>query len=418
MTSTTLPVKPLTIGIVAGEVSGDALGADFMQKMNAIHPHIRWVGVGGAQMMAQGLDSVIQMSRLSVMGLVEVIKHLPDLLRAKKEILTAFDDTKIDVFVGIDAPDFNLRLGKVLKPKDVYCVQYVSPSVWAWRENRIRGIKAATDLVLCLFPFELGVYAKHKHPAVCVGHPLLAKLSADTRAQADKRAELINALPKFPDLAKLNNAKQVICLMAGSRTSEINAILPLLIDSAKLLANQQADCQFILPVVSQAHAELVQAYCQTHAGELADSIHIVHNDGQFLYTSNLGLSQACMNISDVVLLASGTATLECLLLERPMVVVYKVSAMTYAIAKRLVKIPYVSLPNILSHQQIGQAIVPELIQADATAMAVSQQAQMILADTTKQTTKLQQTAKTLRADSHANPAQAVLDGFYKNKAAL
>ena len=153
MTQSTLPIKPLTIGIVAGEVSGDALGADFMQQMNAIHPNIRWVGVGGVQMAAQGLHSVIELSRLSVMGLVEVVKHLPDLLRAKKEILTAFDDTKIDVFVGIDAPDFNLRLGKVLKPNGVYCVQYVSPSVWAWRENRIHGIKAATDLVLCLFPF-------------------------------------------------------------------------------------------------------------------------------------------------------------------------------------------------------------------------------------------------------------------------
>lgn len=415
MTQSTLSTKPLTIGIVAGEVSGDALGADFMQQMNAIHPNIRWVGVGGVQMAAQGLHSVIELSRLSVMGLVEVIKHLPDLLRAKKEILTAFDDVKIDVFVGIDAPDFNLRLGKVLKPNGVYCVQYVSPSVWAWRENRIHGIKAATDLVLCLFPFELGVYAKHQHPAVCVGHPLLAKLSADTRSLSDKRTELITALPQYPDLARLLAAEQVICLMAGSRTSEINAILPLLIDSAKLLAKQQADCQFILPVVSQAHSELVHAYCQTHANELTDGIHIVHNDGQFSYTSNLGLSQACMNISDVVLLASGTATLECLLLERPMVVVYKVSAITYAIAKRLVKIPYVSLPNILSHQQIGQAIVPELIQADATAMAVSRQAQMILADTSKQTHSLHQTAMRLRADSHANPAQAVLDGFFKHK---
>lgn len=416
MTQSTLPIKPLTIGIVAGEVSGDALGADFMQQINAIHPNIRWVGVGGVQMAAQGLHSVIEMSRLSVMGLVEVVKHLPDLLRAKKEILTAFDDAKIDVFVGIDAPDFNLRLGKVLKPSGVYCVQYVSPSVWAWRENRIHGIKAATDLVLCLFPFELGVYAKHKHPAVCVGHPLLAKLSADTRSLSDKRTELMTALPQYPYLARLLAAEQVICLMAGSRTSEINAILPLLIDSAKLLANQQANCQFILPVVSQAHSELVQTYCQTHASELANSIHIVHNDGQFSYTSSLGLSQACMNISDVVLLASGTATLECLLLERPMVVVYKVSAITYAIAKRLVKIPYVSLPNILSHQQIGQAIVPELIQTDATAMAVNEHAQIILADTGKQTALLHQTAMTLRADSHANPAQAVLDEFFKHKA--
>lgn len=418
MPNTTLPIKPLTIGIVAGEVSGDAIGGDFMQKMNAIHPNIRWVGVGGTQMMAQGLNSVIEMTRLSVMGLVEVLKHLPDLMRAKTQILAAFDEAKIDLFVGIDAPDFNLRLGKVLKPQGVYCVQYVSPSVWAWRENRIHNIKASSDLVLCLFPFELDVYTKHKHPAICVGHPLLAELSADPRSQADKRSEFVNALSQYPKLTQLCHAKQVICLMAGSRTSEVTAILPLLIDSAKLLLNKHNDCQFILPVVSREHARLVQTYCQQHATDLADRIHIIHNEGQFSYRSNLKLSQACVNISDVVLLASGTATLECLLLERPMVVVYKVSNITYAIAKRLIKIPYVSLPNILSHQQIGRAIVPELIQSGATATAVSDQALMILSDIGEQSSQLYQVATTLRADSRTNPAQAVLDGYASTNKAI
>lgn len=406
--------KQLTIGIVAGEISGDALGADFMQQMNAIHPYIRWVGVGGTQMAAQGLASVIEMSRLSVMGLVEVIKHLPDLLSAKKEILAAFTDAKIDMFIGIDAPDFNLRLGKVLKPQGVYCVQYVSPSVWAWRENRIHGIMAATDLVLCLFPFELGVYAKHKHPAACVGHPLLGKLTADSRALVNRRQELIAALPQFA-LNNIHNNQPLICLMAGSRTSEISAILPLLIESAQKISQTVPNCQFILPVVSHEHAQLVQDFCQSHTANLSDSMHIVHNDGRYAYTDGLGLSQACMNASDVVLLASGTATLECLLLERPMVVVYKVSRITYAIAKRLVKIPYVSLPNILSNQQIGTAIVPELIQADANSDAVSQHALAILHNPSEQTQKLTQTARTLRADSHANAAQAVLDGYFGNQ---
>lgn len=170
---TPLHYRPLVIGIVAGEVSGDALGADFMRQMNNVRDDIVWVGVGGSQMAAQGLHSVIDMSRLAVMGLVEVLSHLADLFKARDEILAAFDNASIDMFIGIDAPDFNLRLGKKLKTQGIFCVQYVSPSIWAWREGRIEKIKQATHLVLCLFPFELPVYAKHQHPAVCVGHPLL-----------------------------------------------------------------------------------------------------------------------------------------------------------------------------------------------------------------------------------------------------
>jgi lipid-A-disaccharide synthase len=193
VTTVDVVYRPLVIGIVVGEVSGDALGADFMRQMNNLRDDIVWVGVGGNQMQAEGLTSVIDMSRLAVMGLIEVIKHLPDLFKARDEILAAFDTASIDMFIGIDAPDFNLRLGKVLKAKGIFSVQYVSPSIWAWREDRIEKIKQATHLVLCLFPFELPVYQKHGHPAVCVGHPLLKTINpALTRTPTQElRRELI-----------------------------------------------------------------------------------------------------------------------------------------------------------------------------------------------------------------------------------
>ena len=216
------PTQALTIGIVAGEVSGDSLGADLMAKLSAICSSVRFVGVGGSKMCQHNLTPLIDMQRLSVMGLAEVVRHLPDLLLAKAQILQGFDNACIDLFIGIDAPDFNLRLAKTLKPKGVFCVQYVSPSIWAWRENRIHTIKRATDLVLCLFPFELPVYQKHKHPAVCVGHPLIHSLCPPN----DKKTFINNYL------AKLNLSKTpLINLMAGSRNSEIKAILPLLLQS-------------------------------------------------------------------------------------------------------------------------------------------------------------------------------------------
>lgn len=413
--------KPLTIGIIAGEVSGDALGADFMAKMNAIYPDVRWVGVGGHLMTKQGLCSVIDMSRLSVMGLVEVIKHLPDLLAAKKEILTAFAKHNIDLFVGIDAPDFNLRISQALKKHSllntVFCVQYVSPSVWAWREGRIHGIKAATDLVLCLFPFELNVYQKHHHPAVCVGHPLLQKIHADTRPQTVIYDEFLsNWQTSFPALTALKTTiARPICVMAGSRTSEITAILPLLAQSMVKI-DQTGDFVYLLPVVNADHARLAQSIIEQYAASLTDKVHILYTKETHEAsgdTPTLSLSQQTMNASQLVLLASGTATLEALLLHRLMVVVYKVNGLTYSIAKHLVKIPYVSLPNILAYNQTGQAIVPELIQMDATADNVAYHAQTLLQNPKPETDKLAQTTHTLRQDSHQNPAKTVLDHFFK-----
>ncbi|UNU73549.1 lipid-A-disaccharide synthase [Moraxella nasovis] len=400
--------QPLTIGIVAGEISGDALGADFMHKMNAIHPNIRWVGVGGNQMAKAGLISIIDMRRLSVMGLTEVIKHLPDLILAKRQILGEFHQAGIDIFVGIDAPDFNLRLGKVLKSKGIFCVQYVSPSVWAWRENRIHGIKQATDLVLCLFPFELDVYQRHHHPAVCVGHPLLNTLTADERKLPIIRQEFFKR-HHLPIQANPNHP--TICVMAGSRLSEINAILPLLAKSMLLIAKSLPNCHFVLPVVSQEHADYTSNLLHKHANDIIKLTHIIC---QADTNNTLTTSQTAMNASDIILLASGTATLEAQLLERPMVVVYKISPISYAIAKRLVKTPYVALPNILSNQQKGCAIVPELIQENAEPKQIAEYALIILNDTNQaQRQKLHQLNTWLRQESTANPAVSTLNYYGK-----
>lgn len=389
--------QSMTIGIVAGEISGDALGADFMNKMNALHPNIRWVGVGGEKMTKAGLACVIDMARLSVMGIVEVIKHLPDLLRAKQEILTAFNQQKIDIFVGIDAPDFNLRLGKALKPKGIFCVQYVSPSIWAWRENRIHNIKAATDLVLCLFPFEVPVYLKHNHPAICVGHPLIHHLQ-----------------PK-----KINKSTNTICLMAGSRIGEIHAILPILLASFNQLYKKNQSLNAILPLAKDEHQPIVKQMIDDLVPQLSSRLTILTpTDYQhsFEYDHDYTASQYAMQISDLTILASGTATLEALMLQAPMIVVYKVSTLTYAIAKHLIKTPYVSLPNILAFEQTGYPIVPELIQTDATADNIAKYAQDILNSPNTQQHKLIDTVSKIKQLSSAyNSAQAVLTHYLDNK---
>lgn len=396
----------ITIGIVAGEISGDMLGADFMQQMNAIHPNIHWVGVGGNQMTKLGLHSIIDMTRLSVMGLSEVIKHLPDLLKAKSQILAEFKQQNIDIFVGIDAPDFNLRLGKTLKKQGVFCVQYVSPSIWAWRENRIHTIKSATDLVLCLFPFELAVYAKHHHPAVCVGHPLLKKIKPHYDTDTLKAT-----LSPYLDNTTLAHSP-LLCVMAGSRTSEIQAMLPTLLSSLALLSDDLQDFIAILPVVSHEHQTLANQLIDKHAPALKDKLYVIYEHEQFHAHDNLSLSQTVMAMADLTVLASGTATLEALLLHARMVVVYKVSPITFAIAKRLIKIPYVALPNILSYDQHQVAIVPELLQDNANPDTIAK----TLTDVhqSQQKNELIKLSTLIRSLSQTNPASAVLQAYDNN----
>ncbi len=401
----------MVIGIVAGEASGDALGADFMAQMNNLFDGITWVGVGGARMIAQGLTPIFELERLAVMGLVEVLSQLPDLLKARQELLAAFKQANIDWFIGIDAPDFNLRVAKKLKPRGVFCVQYVSPSVWAWRESRIHGIKAATHLVLCLFPFELAVYKRHHHPAVCVGHPLLHTIPEYLvkTPTAELRSTLVwhnDGLQQYFK-ERYQDVSQLICVMPGSRRSEINAILPLMLDGIQKLLLVDPKLCFIVPTVDQNHQYIVQDLIDKHSAQLREAITVVYDQSQ------PNFSQQAMAASDIVLLASGTATLEAMLLERPMVVIYQLNNLTYQIAKRLVKVPFVSLPNILADEQI----VPELIQEKATAMSICRSVTQLMLDRAYkvQQQALIQTKEALKNQSNQQPAHAVVEHWLEQQ---
>lgn len=376
----------ITIGIVAGEVSGDALGGDFMAKMNAIAQNfeVTWVGVGGSSMAEQGLQSLFDLNRLSVMGLSEVVGHLPDLFAAKKQILSVFFEQGIDVFVGIDAPDFNLRLGKALKPKGVFCVQYVSPSIWAWRENRIHTIKQSSHLVLCLFGFETAVYTKHHHPAVCVGHPLF----------------------KMPRPNTQKNPQQ-ICLMAGSRHNEINAILPILLKSFALLHQKNPTLRAVLPLAKPEHKSKVLGIIAQEAAYLSPFLTILEPHKNLNHPS---IAQLALQYSAIALIASGTATLEALMLHTPMVVVYRVNAITHAIAKRLIKTPYIALPNIL----YGGFLVPEFVQEAAQPRDIAHSAEQLLSSTAY-SRHLSHFANALRHIGTTDPAQALISHLKTHK---
>ena len=404
----TITREPLVIGIVAGEVSGDSLGADLMQQMNNLRDDIIWVGVGGTKMQAQGLNSIFPLSRLAVMGLVEVMGQLPDLLKARRELLTAFKTADIDWFIGIDAPDFNLRVSKKLKPKGVFCVQYVSPSIWAWRESRIHNIKAATHLVLCLFPFELPVYERYNHPAICVGHPLMHTIDQSLLDIPinQRRSELVwhnDGLQQF-FIERFDEVSQLICVMPGSRRGEITAILPLMLDGIQKLILLDPKLCFIIPTVDQNHQYIVQDVIDQRSEQLRAAIVVVYDDSQPTF------SQQAMAASDIVMLASGTATLEAMLLERPMVVVYQLNQLTYQIAKRLVKVPYVGLPNILA----ATAIVPELIQEQASGDNICRTVMRLLQPRAyaEQLNALIQTKHLLQQQSNHEPANSVIEQWY------
>lgn len=412
----------LTIGIVAGEVSGDNLGADLMAQLTAIYPNSRFIGVGGDKMHTQNLSPLIDINRLSVMGLTEVIKHLPDLWLAKTQILKAFDEACIDLFIGIDAPDFNLRLAAALKPKGVFCVQYVSPSIWAWRENRIHAIKRATDLVLCLFPFELPIYQKHRHPAVCVGHPLIHTLCPPDNKNYFKNNYLNQlSLQKTP----------IINLMAGSRNSEIKAILPLLLQSFAHILTKQPNAHALLPLAKLEHSDTIHSLIDKTVPHLRHKISVLVSNFNHLSPANhqanhhqtlnnhYSPSQMAMILSDVNLIASGTATLEALLLHAPMVVIYKVNALTFALAKRLVKTPFVALPNILSQHLWHRPIICEYLQDNATANTIATAALTLLNQNgqqrQEQKTALKQLSRQLKTATTANPATAILTAYHRQK---
>jgi lipid-A-disaccharide synthase len=367
----------LRIALVAGEASGDILGAGLMRALKASHPAVEFIGVGGPLMQAEGLTSYFPMERLSVMGLVEVLGRLRELLARRKKLVADLIDAKPDVFIGIDAPDFNLNIELKLRQAGIKTVHYVSPSVWAWRQKRVLKIREGCDLMLTLFPFEARFYEEKGVPVRFVGHTLAdaIPLQAD---RAAARAEL--GLPDGP----------LVALMPGSRGGEVGRLGALFLDTAQRLRALRPGVRFVMPCAS--------AQRRTQLEELlaGRDLPLTLLDGQ----SHLALA-AC----DAVLIASGTATLEALLYKRPMVVAYRLAPLTFWILKRMVKSPYISLPNLLAQR----LLVPELLQDDATVEALAQTLSPLIEGGEEQTRGFDEIHRTLRLDASNQAADAVLN---------
>ena len=327
----------LRIALCAGETSGDQLGAGLIAELRKRFPDAQFAGVGGDGMRAAGLDIWFDANELAVMGLAEVLAHLPRLLKLRKAFRQRVLDWKPDVYIGIDAPDFNLGVERWLKQRGVRTVHYVSPSVWAWRENRAAKIGASADRVLCLFPMEPPIYAKHGVDAVFVGHPLA------------------DAIPLQPDRAAARNAfgesrdAPILALLPGSRLGEIERMLPVFVGAATTLQRDIPGLRVLVPAANAQCRSVIERIARDVPG-----IRILDGD-----------AQRAMIASDAVLLASGTAALETMLCKRPMVIGHRISGLTYAIVKAfgMLKSAYVSLPNILA----GKQLVPELLQDQCTA---------------------------------------------------
>jgi len=373
----------MRVALVAGEASGDILGAGLMQALKAQYPQIEFIGIGGPLMQAQGLNSYFPMERLSVMGLVEVLGRLPELLARRKRLINTLIEAKPDVFIGIDAPDFNLTLELKLRQAGIKTVHYVSPSVWAWRQKRVLKIRDACDLMLTLFPFEAQFYQDHQVPVRFVGHPL-----ADTIPQQADRAAAREAL-------NLAHEQPVVALMPGSRGGEVSRLGSLFLDAAVRLRTLRPGIQFVLPCSSpERRAQLEQM--------------LVGRDLPLTLLN--GRSHEALAACDAVLIASGTATLEALLYKRPMVVAYKVAPLTYRILKRLVTSAYISLPNLLAER----LLVPEMIQDAATPEALAQLLAPLLDGGTVQTEGFDVIHRALRRDASVQAAQAVLQLVGRN----
>lgn len=324
----------LRIGIVAGEASGDILGAGLIQALreSAGRP-LEFAGVGGPRMLAEGFHSRFELDRLAVMGLVEPLKRLPELLSMRAQLRRYFLEWRADLVIGIDSPDFNLGLELWLRERGIRTAHYVSPSVWAWRQGRIHKIKRAVDLMLALFPFEERFYREHGVPVACVGHPLADQLPLTTDTAA-ARAEL-NIAPAQP----------VVALLPGSRGGEVSQLGGAFFDTAAWLLERRPELQFLVPAANPARRHQLEALL---AGR---DLPLRLLDGQ---------SQLAMAAADAVLMASGTTTLEALLLKKPMVVAYRMGRWSYALLSKLVKAPFISLPNLLAQR----ALVPECLQDD------------------------------------------------------
>jgi lipid-A-disaccharide synthase len=371
------------IGIVAGEASGDLLGSHLIKALKKYRPDIEFVGIAGPKMQAAGAVSLFPMERLAVRGYFEVLRHLFGILRIRRQLLAHFRKNPPDLFIGIDAPDFNLGLERQLKRLGIKTVHYVSPSIWAWRRGRMRKIRRAVSHVLALFPFEAPLYEKAGVPATYVGHPLADMLPLESDREAAQR-EL-----------KLPADKLVIALLPGSRQSELDYMADLFVRTAQQIQEQIPEVVFLVPVVSQETRWKFQAAIVRHG---AGSLPL-----QMLF----GHSHLAMQAADAVIVASGTATLEAALLKRPMVITYRMSSLSWQILRHMNYLPYVGLPNILA----GKLVVPELLQGEATPEKLAETV-LLLANDKAAITRIQEEFTALhhllRQNTEEKAAQVIL----------
>lgn len=343
-----------TFVLVAGEASGDRLGAALMRAILRHSPTAQFIGVPGPLMREAGCQALFGQEDLAVMGFVDVVKHLPLILKRRRQLLKAVKALAPAVYIGLDAPDFNLPIERTLKQHGLKTVHVNSPTVWAWRSGRLKKIAASVDLMLLLFPFEQAIYDQASIKAVYIGHPLADQLALDIDIHAGRLA--LGLQPEQP----------VLALLPGSRASELQYLAPQFLQVAKNALAAMPQLQCCVPLINDASLQAFRAYWQTHAPEL--TLHC-----------SVGNAHSVIQAADTVLVASGTAALEVMLCHKPMVVAYRMHALNYAIAKRLVKTPYVSLPNILSRQ----AWVPERLQDDATVAQLTDDVLAWFSDTAR-----------------------------------
>ncbi|MEP7327929.1 MAG: lipid-A-disaccharide synthase [Betaproteobacteria bacterium] len=373
----------ITVGIVAGEASGDALAASLIRAVRERHPHVRFVGIAGPQMEAAGCDAWFPLERLSVRGFVEVIAHLPGLLRIRRELRSRLLAAKVSLFIGVDAPDFNLGLEAKLKRAGVRTIHFVSPSVWAWRRERLATIGHSVDRMLALFPFEPPLYAEAGIPVTFVGHPMAA--TAATHGTRRETRELL----------KIKSATPVFALLPGSRLSELAMHAELVLGTAARILEAREDARFLVPFATRATRDTFETLMHTSGHE------------RLPITLLYGHAEDALRAADVGIVASGTATLEAALARCPHIIFYRVSRLTYRMVRRRLLLPYVGLPNVLA----GRFVVPEFLQENATPRNLAQAALNLFDDTVtrrRQEALFAGFAAELNADTGALAADAVV----------
>jgi lipid-A-disaccharide synthase len=372
--------KPLRIGLIAGETSGDILGEGLIKALKCTYPDAIFEGIAGPRMIAQGCSALHPLEALSVMGFTEVLGKLRSILKIRKSIINYFIDNPPDIFIGIDAPDFNLTVELKLKQKGIKTIHYVSPSVWAWKQWRIHKIAKATDLVLAFLPFEKAFYDKFNVPCRFIGHTLADQLPL-IRDKVGARKQL-----------KLHESERILAILPGSRKAEVEMLGPIFLKAASIIHKKYPDYKFIAPMVNERRKAQFLAQIE----DLPNSLPITLFDGQ---------SSAILQAADTVLLASGTAALEAMLAKAPMVVAYKVKPITYLIAKSLSNVKYTSLPNLIADKEV----VKELSQYDCTAEnIVAELTRLIEHDAQSMVDTFTELHQLIRCNADSQAADAVI----------